>query len=147
MRNSRKLAWVVGCALLACVVAFAGSAGAQSPQQTVVLTFASPVSLPTVTLPAGTYTFELGGPHLDTVTILGEHNRYIARTRVLPAKRSNPGPAAAMFREASATMAPRIANLYFAGSVEGVEFVYPKSLDVRTAEAESPRPVGTSGSR
>jgi hypothetical protein len=147
MRNTRKkLAWVAGCAWLACVVAFAGSAGAQGSRQ-IVLTFSSPVSVPKLTLPAGTYTFELTGPNQDTVMIFGERSRYIASARVTATRRSEPGPAAAMFHEASVTMAPRIVNLYFAGSMEGVEFVYPKSLDVRTAEAMSPQPVGTSGSK
>jgi hypothetical protein len=146
MRNTRKL-WVVGCALLACVVAFAASAGAQSTRQIIVLTFASPVSLPKLTLPAGTYTFELTGPNRDTVMIFGEHSRFIANARVTAARRAEPGPAAAMFRDASSTMPPRIADLYFAGSVEGVQFVYPKALDnTRTAETTIPQPVGTSGS-
>jgi hypothetical protein len=149
MRDTRRLAWVVGFALLACIVAFAGSAGAQSGRQIIVLTFASPVSVPKATLPAGTYTFELTGQNRDTVMIYGQHSRYIANARVTTAQRSKSGPAAAMFRDASSTMTPRIATLYFAGSTEGVEFVYPKSSldDTRSAESVIPQPVGTSGSK
>jgi hypothetical protein len=142
MRKTRKLVWMA-CALLACVVASAGSANAQDSRQIVVMTFSSPVSLPTLTLPAGTYTFELTGPNKDTLVIRGEHSRYIANTRVTTARRSEPGPAAVMFRETSGATPPRIATLYFAGSLEGVEFVYPKSLETRTAETEIPVPVGT----
>jgi hypothetical protein len=52
--NARRL--FCGVAML-CV--FVGSLGAWSPDRRAYMTFSGPVRLPGVTLPAGTYTFEL----------------------------------------------------------------------------------------
>ncbi len=47
------------CGVVAMVCVLAGSLGAMSPDRRAYVTFSGPVRLPGVTLPAGTYTFEL----------------------------------------------------------------------------------------
>src|SRR5262245_8154115 len=57
----RGLKFVVAAAAFSAIVA-SGVAGAQTWNKKTYLTFSGPVSLPGITLPAGTYTFQIANP-------------------------------------------------------------------------------------
>jgi hypothetical protein len=93
------------------------------------LTFSGPFVLPGVTLPAGTYTFEVASPgSYDVVRVLSRDRgqqyltaftRRVERPRGLPANRQ------IVFQEAPAGMTTPIKAWFPIGESIGHEFIYP----------------------
>jgi hypothetical protein len=92
------------------------------------LTFSGPFALPGVTLPAGTYTFEVASPgSYDVVRVLSRDRgqqyvtaftKRVERPRGLPANRQ------IVFQEAPAGMTPPIKAWFPIGDSIGHEFIY-----------------------
>ncbi len=93
------------------------------------VTFSQPVMLPGVTLPAGTYTFELGpaGAHPDIVRVSGRMGRhhFLGFTRPVPRPRALPKNRIVEFREQVPGVPPSIAVWYPTYAPSGQAFVYP----------------------
>jgi hypothetical protein len=116
-----------------CLVVVAALLGAASVARGNVahvnyLTFSAPFSLPGVTLPAGTYTFEVASPgSYDVVQVMSRDrtHQYLAaftarvrRPDGLPANRQ------IVFQEVPAGMAPPIKAWFPIGESVGHEFLY-----------------------
>jgi hypothetical protein len=155
MKNT-TISLVVGCGVLACASIAGAQAGQQSDQmprfdETLVvtatpkagitvkgegsdyfLTFSSPVGVPGVTLPAGTYLFRFPagtGTRIIQVLKADRSNTYAMFT-TMPAQdvtRSifSDGQVV-MFRERQAGAPPTIKEWYLPGQNTGYEFIYPK---------------------
>jgi hypothetical protein len=128
----------VGSVLVAMTIAFAPSAWAQGPMdETTRVTFSSPVELPGIALPAGTYIFRLpdreGARHVLQVLSADRSTVYamlqgVERTRTEP---SDTG--IATFNEGASTAPPAIRTWFFADDPVGLEFIYPKDQAERIA--------------
>ena len=92
------------------------------------VTFSQPVALPGVTLPAGTYDFELGpaGTHPDIVRVSGRHGQpyYLGFTRAVPRPRTAPRSQIMAFGESLPGAPAPITVWYPVNSPSGHEFVY-----------------------
>jgi hypothetical protein len=92
------------------------------------LTFSAPFSLPGVTLPAGTYTFELASPgSYDVVQVMSRdrtHQYLAAFTARVQRPRGLPASHQIVFQEVPAGMAPPIKAWFPIGESVGHEFLY-----------------------
>ena len=98
-------------------------------KRTTYFTFSRSVQIPGVTLPAGTYVFELADPDhsLDVVRVLNkERNRvYLtAFTRPVERSRASKLDAAIVFAETSPGIAPPIKVWYPQDERTGRQFIY-----------------------
>jgi hypothetical protein len=118
----------------------AAAASAQSNlNRTTYLTFSTPVELPGVTLPAGTYTFRLSDSTSDrhVVQVLDKDGAKL-HTRILavPAKRLHVDEETVVtFHELPAEATPAVRYWYYPGDEIGQEFAYPKDQALRLAAA------------
>jgi len=92
------------------------------------LTFTSPVALPGVVLPQGTYVFEALRGSARVVRVSAQDGRpyFMAFTRPAPRSEASPRKPVVVFEEAAAGSPPTIAVWYPTGSTEGYEFVYDR---------------------
>jgi hypothetical protein len=93
------------------------------------LTFSAPFALPGVTLPAGTYTFELAIPgSYDVVRVMSRDRGQLyltAFTKRVERPRGLPNNRQIVFQEVPAGMTPPIKAWFPIGQSVGHEFVYP----------------------
>jgi hypothetical protein len=103
------------------------------------VTFSAPVSLPGITLPAGTYLFKLLDSQAtrNVVQVFDKDRSKIYATLIaISAQRNEPtDESVIMFKEAPANMAPPIRFWYYAGEKSGQEFAYPKAQATLIASA------------
>lgn len=134
MSHVKTLWGVVGVTLL---TAAAGSA--QNLNRTTYLTFSTPVELPGVTLPAGTYTFRLSNSTSDrhVVQVLDKDSTTLHTTILaMPAKRLHADEETVVtFHELPAEATPAVRYWYYPGDDIGQEFAYPKDQAMRLAAA------------
>jgi hypothetical protein len=141
----------VGSALVAAAVAFAPSARAQGPSdQTTYVTFNSPVELPGVALPAGTYIFRLpdpGGAH-DVVQVLSaDRSKVFAMVQGVERTRAEAdSKVVATFDEGEASAPPAIRTFFFPYNSVGLEFMYPQHQAERIARSTGERVLTEDGS-
>jgi hypothetical protein len=137
MSRVKSLGCVVGVA--ACLLA--GSASAQNFNRTTYLSFSTPVELPGVTLPAGTYMFRLSDSTSDrhVVQVLDKDGAKLhARILAMPAKRLHVDDKSVVtFHELPAEATPAVRYWYYPGDDIGQEFAYPKDQAMRIAAATS----------
>src|SRR5687767_583832 len=140
------------------VVLGATLATAQGPpaSQNTIVTFSAPVSLPGITLPAGSYLFKLADSQVNRHIVQvfdEERTKIFATILAIPAERNEPADETVItFKESPANTAPAIQYWYYPGDKRGQEFAYPKaqaqaianaantsvlSVDTETANAES----------
>ena len=116
------------------------------------VTVSGPVSLPGITLPAGTYLFRLADSQAsrNIVQIFDrDRTRIYATLLAIPATRPEPSDEAVVtFRETPSDRPPAVRYWYYAGETSGQEFAYPKDQAIRiaTASGESVVAVDTSSS-
>lgn len=127
-------------ALCAALALTAGVAAAQSPaDRTTFVTFSGPVSLPGMTLPAGTYTFRLADSQTDRhiVQIFNREGTKLFTTLLaVPAQRPEPeGDPVITFKETPADRPPAVHFWYYAGEKDGNELVYPKAQALMIAQS------------
>jgi len=128
---TRKSALTVcGAVVLGLTLANPGGATSTAARQTNHLTFTGPVALPGVTLPRGTYTFEVIRLHPDIVRVLSRDGLHVYFTgftmRVArPAELSSDQLVA--LAETPRGFAPRITAWYPVGAALGQQFRYPDS--------------------
>jgi len=118
------------CAALALT---AGAATAQTvpPDRLTYVTFSGPVSVPGMTLPAGTYEFKLidSNTNRNVVQIFNREGTKLFTTLLaVPAQRMEPtGDPVITFKETASDRPPAVHYWYYAGDLAGNELVYPKS--------------------
>lgn len=116
-----------------------GAAVAQDTQHLTFVTFSGPVSLPGVTLPAGSYAFKLFDSQVNRniVQIFDRDQTKIFATIIaIPAQRSRPADETVItFRESPANTAPAVRYWFYPGETTGQEFAYPKAQAMQIANA------------
>jgi hypothetical protein len=131
--------WKLLCSAALAAVCVAPAARADDFTKLTLLTFSAPVEVPGVTLPAGTYRFELADPNTGRRVIkVSDKNGTktygmflsMANERMTPT--STP---VVMFKEAAAG-APRAVQVWFyPGETYGYEFAYPHDQALKIARA------------
>ena len=121
------------------VVLAATLASAQNSQQDTVVTFSAPVSLPGVTLPAGSYLFRLADSQVNRNIVqvfAKDRSKIFATILAIPAERNEPADDTVItFNESPANTAPAVRYWYYPGEKRGQEFAYPKSQATTIANA------------
>ena len=124
--------WLAGSLALALVLVAATAPGhaQSSPRQTTFLTFAQAVMLPRVTLPPGTYAFELAHPWSDRHTVVvrsgdGQRLYYLGITRLVPRPLSLREASGVLLGERRAGQPPPITVWYPPHESDGRQFLYP----------------------
>lgn len=118
-----------------------GTAAAQQPdtQHLTFVTFSAPVSLPGVTLPAGSYAFKLLDSQVNRNIVQvfdRDQTKIIATIMAIPAQRNEPTDETVItFSEAPANAAPAVRYWYYPGEKTGQEFAYPKAQALQIANA------------
>jgi hypothetical protein len=124
-----------GALLLGATVASAQ----MTTQNDTMVTFSAPVSLPGITLPAGSYLFKLADSQVNRNVVqvfAKDRSKIFATILAIPAERTEPADETVItFKEAPANSAPAVQYWYYPGDKRGQEFVYPKSQAVAIANA------------
>jgi hypothetical protein len=123
----------------AAVLLAAGPALAQNWERNTKVTFSAPVSLPGVTLPAGTYTFKLADL-LSTRHVVhvanADDTQVLATFIAIPAERPQPADETVItFRETPSNLPPAVRFWYYPGETIGREFAYPREQALLIANA------------
>ena len=99
-----------------------------TPNRTAYLTFNTPISMPGLSLPSGTYIFELADPHASIVRVLSRDRAQVyltTFTNMVSRPTSLPADLMVEFGEAEPSVAPPISVWYPVGFAEpGREFIY-----------------------
>ncbi len=141
---------VAMCAALA-LTAAAATAQTGPSDRTTYVTFSAPVSLPGLTLPAGTYTFKLMDSNTDRhiVQVFNREGTKLFTTLLaVPATRMQPtGDPVITFKETPSERPPAVHYWYYAGDLAGNELVYPKdqAQAIANASGESVMAVNSNG--
>ena len=126
---------------LAALVLSATMATAQAPDTNnmTTVTFSGPVSLPGVTLPAGSYLFKLADSQVNRNIVqvfAQDRSKILATILAIPAERDKPADETVItFGESPANTAPAIRFWYYPGDKRGQEFAYPKKQAIAIANA------------
>jgi hypothetical protein len=126
---------------LAALLLGATLASAQAPDtnNTTIVTFSAPVSLPGVTLPAGSYLFKLADSQVNRNIVQvfdKDRSKILATILAIPAERLQPADETVItFAESPANTAPAIRFWYYPGDKRGQEFAYPKRQAQEIANA------------
>jgi hypothetical protein len=143
----RMLRVMCGAALLAVCLAPAGHADEWT--KLTYFTFSAPVDMPGVTLPAGTYRFELADPESSrrVVRVSAKdgskvHGIFlsIANQKLEPANKP-----LVMFKEAPAGAPEAVKAWWYPGETYGFEFVYPHDQAMKIARAAHESVLSTKG--
>jgi hypothetical protein len=131
-------------ALLACVMETQSTA--QTLDKRTLFTFSGPVSMPGVTLPAGSYLFRLANPDTSRNVVQvfnADGTKPYGMFFAMRAERFEPAPAPEVrFMETAAGMPAAIKSWWYPGERSGYEFVYPKDQARRLAQGAT-QPVLT----
>ena len=124
--NRKGMLAVFGLALVGLVAAAPGDASVDT-ERTIQLTFSKPISLPGVTLGAGTYIFERAAPQsaIEVVRVSSRDRRFVyfmGFTQLVEKPRGNASPIA--FGEAPAGAAVPVRAWYPDGTSTGHRFLY-----------------------
>jgi hypothetical protein len=134
----RGLKFVVAATAFSAVVA-SGIAGAQTWNKRTYLTFSGPVSLPGITLPAGTYTFQIANPDSGS-RVIQVMDKDMKNVRgmffAIPSQLADPpNEPVVRFAERPEGAPEAIKAWFYPGERTGFEFVYPRSQAVKIARA------------
>lgn len=146
-----RKAGVTACAIVAIVAGLATTSSAQSrpSDRRTYFTFSGPVELPGQVLPAGKYVFRI--PGADTAKRVvevasGDGMKSFGVFHTMPSARVNPVEKPEIrFIETAAGQPPAVRTWWFAGEIDGREFVHPKARAVILAKTAT-EPVLTTRS-
>lgn len=134
MRMLRNL-----CGVVAVVALVAPATRADEWNKLTILTFSGPVDVPGMTLPAGTYRFQLADPESGrrVVKVSNEDgSKAYGIFLSIPNQRATPAnEPVVMFNETPAGMPPAVKMWFYPGETFGYEFVYPRSQAIQLARA------------
>lgn len=126
------------CAALLLSATFAVAQSPDTNNMTIV-TFSAPVSLPGVTLPAGSYMFKLADSQVNRNIVqvfTKDRSKILATILAIPAERMQTADETVItFNESPANAAPAIRYWYYPGEKRGQEFAYPKKQAIDIANA------------
>lgn len=133
--------WSIACsaAVLAFGLATAAPAHADEWNKLTLLTFSGPVDVPGMTLPAGTYRFELADPSSGRRVIRVSDKEgtkiqgiflSISNQRMEPSDKP-----VVMFQEAPSGAPQAVKAWFYPGETYGYEFVYPQDQAMKIAKA------------
>lgn len=132
-------------ALFACMTPIAGAA--QTPDKQTLFSFSGPVTMPGVTLPAGTYLFRLANPTAgrDVVQVMSADGRtlygmFLSQPGQQRAPAATPG---IRFLETADGMPAAIQAWWYPGQRTGHEPIYPREQARRLALGDDHRPAVT----
>src|SRR4051812_37972325 len=135
-RITKKILGIGAAVMLSSTLA---SAQAPDTNRATIVTFSAPVSLPGVTLPAGSYLFKLGDSQVNRNIVQvfdKDRSKIYATILAIPAQRNEPADETVItFRESPANAAPAIQYWYYPGETMGQEFAYPKKQAMEIANA------------
>jgi hypothetical protein len=120
----RRAAWIAILLMVA-----AAPMGAQPLDKRVIFNFSGPVTLPGVTLPAGSYLFRVATPNRDVIQVLSADGTKIYGTFfAIAAHRSAiPEKPELRFMETRTNMPHAIRTWWYPADSTGFEFIYPKN--------------------
>jgi hypothetical protein len=131
--------WKIACRAAVLAVGLSTAAHADEWNKLTYLTFSGPVNMPGITLPAGTYRFELMDPDTSRRVIRvsdkdGTKNYGIFLS--IPDQKIEPSNnPVVMFREMPAGTPQAIQAWFYPGETTGYEFVYPHDQALKIAAA------------
>jgi len=131
--------WRMACTAAVFAIGLATSAHADEWTKLTYLTFSGPVNMPGITLPSGTYRFELMDPDTSRRVIRvsdkdGSKNYGIFLT-ISDQKMEPSNEAVVMFREQPAGAPQAVRAWFYPGETHGYEFVYPHDQAMKIAKA------------
>jgi hypothetical protein len=118
------------------------SAGASTPDHRTHFTFSQPITLPGLTLPAGTYTFRVADHTAKVVQVLnGNGTESYAMLMSIPAYRQDVAMKPEIsFMETAADKPAAVQTWWREGTRLGYEFIYPREQVARLTRAAAPTP-------
>ena len=135
-------------ALVALALTVASGAQAMTFDKRTYFTFNQPITLPGVTLPAGTYVFHLADPTTSrkvTHVTNEKGTQSYAMLLSMPAYRNDaPRDSEIQFMETAAGMPRAVKAWWVAGERNGYEFIYSKEQMRRLSEGIAPEPAAFS---
>jgi hypothetical protein len=127
MRNSRFV--IVAAAIVVMGLLGAASVARGNVPYTTYLTFSGPFALPGVSLPAGTYLFEVMQPTGNALVRVRSHNGrtvyFAGFTRTIRRPTAQGGDVQLLFNEVPPGVTPSVRVWYPRGDPAGHEFMYP----------------------
>jgi hypothetical protein len=127
------------CLAFLVTLSFSSRAGADEGNKLTIFTFSTPIELPAVTLPAGTYTFKLmesAGDRNIVQVFNKDMTKLYATELAIPDYRMEPSDKTIVrFSETTPGAPPALKEWFYPGDNFGQEFVYPKSRAQQLAKA------------
>jgi len=129
---------IVALSAFALLALSIGTAHAQPADYRTFFTFSGPVTLPGVTLPAGTYLFRLADPTTGrkVINVLSaDGKRSLAMLHTIPNQLLKaPQEPEIRFMETAANTPPPIKTWWYPGNSIGYEFIYPRKQALELAK-------------
>jgi hypothetical protein len=123
------------------MLSISGVAQAQPADYRTYFTFSAPVTLPGITLPAGTYLFRLADPDTSrkVISVLSADGKTpLAMLHTIPSQLPQaPRDAEVRFMETPANMPPAVKTWWYPGKSIGYEFIYPRQQALQLAKVNS----------
>jgi len=131
--------WRIACGAALLTAGLAPSAHADDFTKLTLLTFSSPVEVPGIALPAGTYRFQLADPEGDRRVVKvsdKDGTKTYGMFISMPNRRMTPtNTPVVMFKEAVAGTPPAVQVWFYPGETYGYEFAYPHDQALKIAKA------------
>jgi len=131
--------WVIACSVVLVAAGFAATAHADEWNKLTYLTFSGPVNMPGITLPAGTYRFELMDPdssrRVIRVSDKDGSKHYGIFLSISDQKLEPSDKPVVMFKEMPAGAAQAVQAWFYPGETTGYELVYPHDQALKIAKA------------
>jgi len=131
--------WLIACSVALLAAGFAATAHADEWNKLTYLTFSGPVNMPGITLPAGTYRFELADPDSSRrVVRVSEKDgtkSYGMFLSISDQKLEPSDKPLVMFKEMPAGAPQAVQAWFYPGETVGYEFVYPHDQALKIAKA------------
>jgi hypothetical protein len=131
--------WKIACGAALLSLGLAQSAGADEFTKLTLLTFSGPVEVPGISLPAGTYRFQLADPSTGRRVVKvsdKDGTKTYGMFLSMPNQRMTPSNTpVVMFKETAAGAPQAVQVWFYPGETYGYEFAYPHAQALRIAKA------------
>lgn len=131
--------WRIACGAAILAASLVPSAQADDFTKLSLLTFSGPVDVPGITLPAGSYRFELADPTTSRRVVRVSDKdgaKSYGMFLSIPNQRMKPSDKpVVMFKEAAAGAPPAVQVWFYPGETYGYEFAYPHDQALKIAKA------------
>ncbi len=131
--------WRIACGAALLAAGLAPSAHADEFTKLTLLTFSGPVEVPGISLPAGTYRFQLADPTTGRRVVKvsdKDGTKTYGMFISMPNQRMTPSNTpVVMFKETVAGAPPAVQVWFYPGETYGYEFAYPHDQALRIAKA------------